>query len=138
MQHISILVLCVAQDCFCAYKEDVARMDVKDKMTDVLMKLKMQRTKLGLAQDVVAQVLNVEQSMYAKLESGKSKINLEQLIKVMALLNLSFSDLDDSKSLPSTNAELELRQLRADVDRLILINRNNANIKKKSEREINI
>lgn len=93
-------------------------MESKDKKMNMVTKIKLARIKASLSQEAVAAALNIGQSMYAKLEAGRSEITVSKLIKIMDLLEMKFSDFDDPADLPSTNQEIEIRKLRADLDRI--------------------
>lgn len=59
-------------------------------MTKVICyKIKELRKKNGLSQATVAEAINISQNSYSLLESGKTKIDVERLIILAKLYNIS-------------------------------------------------
>jgi transcriptional regulator with XRE-family HTH domain len=91
-----------------------------DKKT-VVLRVKLRRVSRGLSQEDLASAIGIDASQYSRIESGASDLNLTKLIKIMEKLEMKFSDFDDDDGteLPSTNTELEIRKLRADMDKIL-------------------
>lgn len=56
------------------------------------------RKKMGLTQTEVAEVLNLSQAQYYRLESGKSLLNSKQIMQLCDLFQCTPNDLLDFKS----------------------------------------
>ena len=59
--------------------------------------IKNKRESLRLSQTELANKLEITQSQYGKLESGKSQITLEQFIQICEILGLSWESFREDK-----------------------------------------
>jgi len=61
-------------------------------------KIRSKRIAKGLSQEVLASSLSISQSAYAKIEQGKTRIDIERLLKIAELLNEDVVNLLNNES----------------------------------------
>lgn len=61
-------------------------------MTAILKTIRISRLEKNLTQEDVAKKLNFTQSYYAKIENGKADITLQNLLKLIEVLELNYFD----------------------------------------------
>lgn len=75
-------------------------------------KLKYYRKKLGLRQQDIAGLLNLERSTYSYYETGKTTPTLDTLVKLAAIFNISIDTLVESES----SGTLKVAEAQAEYD----------------------
>lgn len=71
----------------------------------------------GYSQEYLAEMLDISQSSYANMESGKSTLSVDRLIRVCDILQIDIHRLLDNESvnLPNDNSRLNSDGLNSDV-----------------------
>ena len=77
------------------------------------------RIKSGLTQEKVANLLNVDQSFYGRIETGKKGCSVDLFIQLSAFFGVSLDYLILGKVLGDLPNEADLKQLKTDIDDLI-------------------
>jgi transcriptional regulator with XRE-family HTH domain len=60
---------------------------------EVLLKIRLARTRLNMSQGDIARALNISQQNYSNLERGRSALNIDRLLQLPAVLQVSIADL---------------------------------------------
>ena len=77
------------------------------------------RIKSGLTQEKVANLLNVDQSFYGSIETGKKGCSVDLFIQLSAFFGVSLDYLILGKVRGDLPNEADLKQLKTDLDDLI-------------------
>ena len=77
------------------------------------------RIKSGLTQEKVANLLNVDQSFYGHIETGKKGCSVDLFIQLSAFFGVSLDYLILGKVLGDLPNEADLKQLKTNIDDLI-------------------
>ena len=77
------------------------------------------RIKSGLTQEKVANLLNVDQSFYGRIETGKKGCSVDLFIQLSAFFGVSLDYLILGKVRGDLPNEADLKQLKTDIDDLI-------------------
>jgi len=77
------------------------------------------RTKSGLTQEKAANALNIGQSFYARIESGKKGCSVDLFIQLSALFGVSLDYLILGRLLKNLPKEADTAQLKTDIENLI-------------------
>ncbi len=77
------------------------------------------RIKAGLTQEKVANALNIDQSFYARIESGKKGCSVDLFVQLSALFGISLDYLILGRSLGNLPREVDTAQLKSDIGDLI-------------------
>lgn len=67
-------------------------------MNATLEKIRLKRKELGFTQEQVAEKLNISQSSYAKIEQGKTILNLPDLEKIAQVFGVELFDLIEPRN----------------------------------------
>lgn len=59
----------------------------------MLNKLKGKRVEKGLTQDDISRLINMERATYVRKENGKAKFNLDEINKILDVLDCKFEDI---------------------------------------------
>ncbi len=65
---------------------------VKDEYHTILNKLRLLRIEKGITQHQVGEKLGINDNAYSKLENGHTKLDLERLIFILKVLDISLKD----------------------------------------------
>ena len=77
------------------------------------------RIKNGLTQEKTANLLNIDQSFYGRIETGKKGCSVDLFIQLSALFGVSLDYLVLGKVLGDLPEEADLAQLKTDIDDLV-------------------
>jgi transcriptional regulator with XRE-family HTH domain len=106
----------------------------------ILKKIKIKRVTLGFSQDDVAQALGMDESQYSRLENGKSQLDLNRLIPLLAFLGMKWSDFDENEILPGTpnldSPENLKREIKAISEMMKTLAQEVNNLKKKELNDV--
>ena len=58
-----------------------------------MLKLKGKRVEKGLTQEGIAKLLNMEKSAYARKENGQVQFRLDEVKKILEILECNFEDI---------------------------------------------
>lgn len=64
------------------------KLNSEKKLKEVLQKIKKERIKLGWSQYEIGVKLHISQNAYYKLETGKTKLDLQRFIEITNLLEI--------------------------------------------------
>lgn len=78
------------------------------------------RIKSGLTQEKVANALNVDQSFYGRIETGKKGCSVDLFIQLSTLFGVSLDYIILGKYLDDFSKEKNMAQLKADIGDLIV------------------
>ena len=78
------------------------------------------RIRNGLTQEKVANVLNIDQSFYTRIETGKKGCSVDLFIQLSALYDVSLDFLILGKFIGNLSKEADMAQLKADIGDLIV------------------
>ncbi len=77
------------------------------------------RIKSGLTQERIANALNIDQSYYGRIESGKKGCSVDLFIQLSALFGVSLDYLILGRYLSNLPAGADMEQMKTDVGKLI-------------------
>ncbi len=58
-----------------------------------MLKLKGKRVEKGLTQEKISKLLNMEKSVYARKENGKVQFRLDEVKRILEILECNFDDI---------------------------------------------
>lgn len=58
-----------------------------------MLKLKGKRVEKGLTQEAIAKLLNMEKATYVRKENGYSQFRLDEVKKILEILDCNFEDI---------------------------------------------
>ena len=58
-----------------------------------MLKLKGKRVEKGLTQEAISKLLNMEKATYVRKENGKSQFRLDEVKKLLEILDCRFDDI---------------------------------------------
>lgn len=64
-----------------------------NKVKDIVLNIKVLRELRNYTQDYLAMRMKISQNAYSKIELGKSKLTLERLLHICAVLDVSFEEM---------------------------------------------
>lgn len=64
----------------------------KEKVMQVMSMVRKRRNELNFSQDYMANKLSISQNAYSKIEIGLTKVKVQQLMHISALLDISLSN----------------------------------------------
>lgn len=77
------------------------------------------RIKNGLTQEKIANVLNVDQSFYGRIETGKRGCPVDLFIRLSSLFGVSLDYLILGKSVSGLSESAAVSQLKSDIEDLV-------------------
>lgn len=79
---------------------------------DIGLKIKKQRSSLGLSQAALAKLLKISAPAYCKIENGQTDLNVSRLIQICKVLKTTPSELFTNCTTPAINSNevIELKQ----------------------------
>lgn len=77
------------------------------------------RVKLGLTQEKTANALNIDQSFYGRIESGKKGCSVDLFIQLSALFDVSLDYLILGRYIGDLPKEADLSQLKSNIGEVI-------------------
>ena len=64
----------------------------------ILTKITKKRLEKNFSQHYMASQLNISQSYYNKIENGKKELTISRILEIVKILNISITDIFDSKN----------------------------------------
>lgn len=89
--------------------------------SEILSIVKKIRKEKGFSQEVIAEKLGITQRMYGRLENEESEVTLNQLFKIMEILDISLNDILNIQKQEGEDNTNEIVQKLNDV--LMLLNK---------------
>jgi len=73
----------------------VKKTEIEKELNTIRERIRMCRLRKGYSQEYMGQLLNISQYGYHKIENGKTKLHLENLLKISAILGVNTKELLD-------------------------------------------
>lgn len=71
----------------------MGKIELEKEINTIRERIRLCRLQKGYSQEYMGQILNISQYAYHKIENGKTKLHIEKLLKICAVLEINIKEL---------------------------------------------